>query len=85
MPFQITITNTVFIKMSNTNTGSTLLIIPFSTSTSEFFCSAYQKRFKKQSGLSRHLTIMKNYNISRNDLESLSETNNKNIKISWSI
>src|SRR5215211_883451 len=70
--------------MSSTITGSTSLTTlfttpttPFITPTSEFCCSACRKRFKKKSGLSRHLTIVKNYNIPRNDLDSLSETNNK--------
>ncbi|EXX59483.1 hypothetical protein RirG_188660 [Rhizophagus irregularis DAOM 197198w] len=53
--------------------------IPLIT-TSEFSCSACQKIFKKQSGLSRHLTIVKKYNIPRNNLDNLSETNNKNFK-----
>jgi len=61
--------------MSSTNINSTPLI-----TTTEFSCSACKKKFKKQSGLSRHLTIVKKYNIPRNDLGSLSETNNKKFK-----
>ncbi|PKY51946.1 hypothetical protein RhiirA4_469283 [Rhizophagus irregularis] len=40
----------------NINMSSTISLI----TTSEFSCSACQKIFKKQSGLSWHLTIMKN-------------------------
>ena len=61
--------------MSNTDIDSTSFI-----TTSEFTCSTCKKIFKKQSGLSRHLTIVKKYNTSRNDLESLSEINNKKFK-----
>lgn len=60
--------------MSSTN------ISPFTISTLEFFCSTCQKKFKKQSGLSRHLTIVKKYNILHNELDNLSETNNKKFK-----
>ncbi|PKC61154.1 hypothetical protein RhiirA1_466946 [Rhizophagus irregularis] len=60
----------------NINMSSTIPLI----TTSEFSCSACQKIFKKQSGLSRHLTIVKKYNIPRNNLDNLSETNNKNFK-----
>ena len=56
------------------------LTTPYTISTLEFFCSICQKRFKKQSGLSRHLTIVKKYNIPHNDLDNLSETNNKKFK-----
>ena len=66
--------------MSNNNT----VFIPFVPSTtpctSEFSCPVCQKNFKKSSRLSRHLTIVNKYNISRNDLDSLSETNNKKFK-----
>jgi hypothetical protein len=47
---------------------------------SEFSCSTCKKRFKKQSGLLSHLTIVKKYNIPRKDLNSLSKTNNKKFK-----
>ncbi|PKY48543.1 hypothetical protein RhiirA4_464175 [Rhizophagus irregularis] len=60
----------------NINMSSTIPLI----TTSEFSCSACQKIFKKQSGLSRHLTIVKKYNIPRNNLDNLSETNNKSFK-----
>ncbi|PKC08758.1 hypothetical protein RhiirA5_416549 [Rhizophagus irregularis] len=60
----------------NINMSSTIPLI----TTSEFSCSACQKIFKKQSGLSWHLTIVKKYNILRNNLDNLSETNNKNFK-----
>src|SRR5947207_11252612 len=60
--------------MSSINISSTPLTTP---STSEFFCSICKKNFKKQIGLSRHLTIVKKYNIPRVDLNSLSEKNNQ--------
>ena len=63
--------------MLSINIASTPLTTP---STSEFFCSICQKSFKKQSGLSRHLSIAKKYNIPRDDLDSLSDENNKNFK-----
>jgi hypothetical protein len=56
-----------FISMSN-------------TSTSEFFCSTCQKKYKKQSGLSRHLNTVKKYNILREDLDNLPEINNNRFK-----
>ncbi|POG57686.1 hypothetical protein GLOIN_2v1824366 [Rhizophagus irregularis DAOM 181602=DAOM 197198] len=66
--------------MSSTNTSFASLTTSFTTSTSEFICSTCQKRFKKQSGLSRHLNIVKKYNIPRNDLDNLSETNNEKFR-----
>src|SRR2546423_11641273 len=60
--------------MSSINISSTPL------STSEFFCSICKKNFRKQIGLSRHLAIVKKYNISRDGLDSLTETNNKKFK-----
>ncbi|GET63230.1 hypothetical protein GLOIN_2v1777094 [Rhizophagus irregularis DAOM 181602=DAOM 197198] len=63
-------------RSGNINMSSTIPLI----TTSEFSYSACQKIFKKQSGLSRHLTIVKKYNIPRNNLDNLSETNNKNFK-----
>src|SRR5437763_17088603 len=63
--------------MSSINISSTPLITP---STSEFFCSICKKNFRKQIGLSRHLAIVKKYNISRDGLDSLIETNNKKFK-----
>jgi hypothetical protein len=64
--------------MSSTHTGFTSLTIPFNAS--EFVCSACQKKYKKQSGLSRHLSIVKRYNISCNNLDNLSELNNEKFK-----
>ncbi|PKK60254.1 hypothetical protein RhiirC2_793597 [Rhizophagus irregularis] len=55
--------------MSSTNTSFASLTTSFTTSTSEFICSTCQKRFKKQNVLSRHLNIVKKYNIPRNDLD----------------
>jgi len=60
--------------MSSINISST------PPSTSEFFCSICKKNFRKQIGLSRHLAIVKKYNISRDGLDSLTETNNKKFK-----
>jgi hypothetical protein len=64
--------------MSSTHTGFTLLTTPFNAS--EFVCSACQKKYKKQNGLSRHLSIVKRYNIPRNNLVNLSELNNEKFK-----
>ncbi|PKK65102.1 hypothetical protein RhiirC2_786635 [Rhizophagus irregularis] len=66
--------------MSSTNTSFASLTTFFTTSTSEFICSTCKKRFKKQSELSRHLNIVKKYNILHNDLDNLSETNNKKFR-----
>src|SRR2546423_11862493 len=63
--------------MSSINISSTPLTTP---STSEFFCSICKKNFRKQIGLSRHLAIVKKYNIPRDGLDSLTETNNKKFK-----
>ncbi|CAI2194561.1 17629_t:CDS:2, partial [Funneliformis geosporum] len=57
------------------------VFIPFiSSCIFELSCSVCQKSFKKSSGLSRHLGIVNKYNITRNDLDSLSETNNTKFK-----
>ncbi|EXX66718.1 hypothetical protein RirG_121080 [Rhizophagus irregularis DAOM 197198w] len=66
--------------MSNTNTSFASLTTSFTTFTSEFICSTCQKRFKKQSGLLRHLNIVKKYNIPCNNLDNLSETNNEKFR-----
>ncbi|RIA90962.1 hypothetical protein C1645_875723 [Glomus cerebriforme] len=72
--------NIFFINMSSTNIGSTTLTTSFITFTSEFFCSACQKSFKKQSGLSRHLTTVKKYNIPRNSLDRhIHHRSNRNV------
>jgi hypothetical protein len=63
--------------MSSTNTSLTTQV---TVSITEFCCSTCQKQFKKQSGLIRHLAIVKNYNIPHNNLNNLSETNNKRFK-----
>ncbi|RGB22910.1 hypothetical protein C1646_822346, partial [Rhizophagus diaphanus] len=52
----------------------------FTTFASEFICSTCQKRYKKQGRLSQHLSIVKRYNISHNDLDKLPETNNEKFK-----
>ncbi|POG82809.1 hypothetical protein GLOIN_2v383838 [Rhizophagus irregularis DAOM 181602=DAOM 197198] len=56
------------------------LTTSFTTSASEFICPTCQKRYKKQGGLSRHLSIVKRYNISHSDLDKLPETNNEKFK-----
>jgi len=61
--------------MSSTDIDSVLYIY-----ISEFFCSTCKKGFKKQRELLSYLTIVKKYNISREDLNSLSKTNNKKFK-----
>jgi hypothetical protein len=66
--------------MSDTNTSLPSLTTPPTVSTSEFSCSVCQKGFRKQRGLSQHLTIVKNYNKPRNDLDNLSEVNNNKFK-----
>ncbi|CAB4437108.1 unnamed protein product [Rhizophagus irregularis] len=76
----LNITNLITTNMSSTNTSFASLTTSFTTSTSEFIYSTCQKRFKKQSGLSRHLNIVKKYNIPRNDLDNLSETNNEKFR-----
>lgn len=63
--------------MSSINIASTLLTTP---STSEFLCSICQKSFKNQRGLSQHLAIVKKHNTPHDDLDSLSEKNNKKFK-----
>jgi hypothetical protein len=73
-----------FAFFSNNYSNSTFFLLMSSNinipCNSEFFCSACRKSFKKSSGLSRHLAIVNKYNIPRNDLDSLSETNNKKFK-----
>lgn len=66
--------------MSNINTALTSLTTSLTTFTPEFSCSICRKSFKKQSGLSRHLTIVRKYNIPRNDLDGLPESNNNKFK-----
>jgi hypothetical protein len=66
--------------MSSTNRSPTSFTTLPTIYISEFSCSTCKKKFKKQSGLLRHLTIVKSYNIPRNDLDKLSETNNKKFK-----
>ena len=61
--------------MSSTDIDSVLYIY-----ISEFSCSTCKKNFKKQRELLSHLTIVKKYNISRENLNSLSKTNNKKFK-----
>ena len=63
--------------MSNNNIS---LKTQVTVSITEFFCSTCQKQFKKQKGLIRHLAIVKKYNIPRNNLDNLSELNNKKFK-----
>ncbi|GBC47241.2 uncharacterized protein OCT59_002129 [Rhizophagus irregularis] len=61
-------------------TNMSTLTTSFTTSASEFICPTCQKRYKKQGGLSRHLSIVKRYNISHSDLDKLPETNNEKFK-----
>src|SRR4051794_7143971 len=63
--------------MPNISIPSTPLTTPF---TAGVLCSICQKSFKKQIGLSRHLAIVKKYNIPRDGLDSLSENNNNKFK-----
>src|ERR1044072_5085932 len=67
-------------NMSSNNTVPISPITSFATSTSEFSCSVCRKSYKNQNGLFRHLAIVKKYNISRNSLDGLSETNNEQFK-----
>ncbi|GBC16431.1 hypothetical protein GLOIN_2v1774494 [Rhizophagus irregularis DAOM 181602=DAOM 197198] len=46
---------------------------PTTTIDSRFECNVCRKLFKKKSGLTRHLNIVKKYNISRSDLDILPE------------
>jgi hypothetical protein len=48
-------------------------ITPATTFDLRFECNVCRKVFKRKGGLTRHLNIIKNYNISRSDLDTLPE------------
>ncbi|GES84296.1 hypothetical protein GLOIN_2v1882315 [Rhizophagus clarus] len=64
----------------NISSNNISLKTQVTVSITEFFCSTCQKQFKKQKELIRHLAIVKKYNIPCNNLDKLSELNNKKFK-----
>src|SRR3954466_6932229 len=66
--------------MLSSNAVPTPPTTPFATPTSEFSCFICRKSYKNQKGISRHLAIVKKYNIPLTSLNGLSETNNEQFK-----